>query len=310
MRATPPQTPQDASRRFSARHLRWAALAAPLLLSACARAVLNPAGFVANSERTILLDSLAIMLAIIVPTIVATLGFGWWFRASNARAKYNPTWSHSGAVELVTWGVPLLTIMLLGGVAWVSSHELDPAVPLASKNKAIDVQVVSLDWKWLFIYPEQRIATVNTITVPAGTPIHFTLTSASVMNSFYVPQLGSQIYTMNNMATELNLIADQPGTYAGLSSHYSGDGFSDMYFDLHAVTQDQFNDWVTATKASGPVFDRPAYTELAKQSLHVKPWTYRDIDPGIFADIVTDKIAPAPGPQAGTPSVDVSNRTN
>ena len=208
------------------------------------------------------------------------------------------------------WGIPLLTIMLLGGVAWVSSHQLDPAVPIASRNKAVEVQVVSLDWKWLFIYPGLGVASVNTLTVPAGTPVHFTLTSASVMNSFWVPRLGSQIYTMNNMATQLNLIADRPGTYDGLSAHYSGDGFSDMNFDVHAVPADQFASWVTATRAGGPVFDRAAYAELAKQSQKVQPFTYRGIDSTIYHDIVTDKIPPAPGPPPSVaPSKTASNRT-
>ncbi len=306
MSAITPLLP-SAARRYAA---PWGVLALPVLLSACAPAVLDPAGSIAAQDKTILVDSMAIMLAIIVPTIAATLGFAWWFRASNTRAKYNPTWTHSGAVELIVWGIPLLTIMLLGGVAWVGSHTLDPAVPIASKNKPIDVQVVSLDWKWLFIYPDQHVATVNTITVPADTPIHFSLTSASVMNSFFVPQLGSQIYTMNNMATQLNLIADHPGTYAGLSSHYSGDGFSDMYFDLHAVTADQFASWVAATKAdAGPVLDRAAYEQLSKQSMRVKPFAYHDVDTTIFTDIVSDKIAPGPGPDIEVPALSVKGHS-
>ena len=306
MSAQPPLTSR-AARRHAA---RWVVLALPVLLAGCAKAVLDPAGSIAAQETTILIDSMLIMLAIILPTIAATLGFAWWFRASNTRAKYNPTWTHSGAIELIVWGIPLLTIMLLGGVAWIGSHSLDPAIPIASKNKAIEVQVVSLDWKWLFIYPDQHIATVNTITVPADTPIHFSLTSASVMNSFYVPQLGSQIYTMNNMATQLNLIADQPGTYAGLSSHYSGDGFSDMYFDLHAVTADDFASWVTATQtAAGPVLDRAAYAQLSKQSMAVKPFAYHDIDSTIYTDVVSDKIAPGPGPEIEVPALSVKGHS-
>ncbi len=292
-----------------ARPARWLVLAAPLLSSACVPAVFSPQGSIAVQERTLLVDSLGIMLAIIVPTIVLTLGFAWWFRASNTRAKYNPTWAYSGAVELIVWGVPLLTIMLLGGVAWVASHRLDPATPIASKNKAIEVQVVSLDWKWLFIYPDEHIATVNTLTVPADTPVHFALTSASVMNSFYVPQIGSQIYTMAGMSAQLNLIADHPGTYAGLSTHYSGDGFSDMYFDMHAVPAADFATWVAATQASGPVLDRAAYTELAKQSLKVKPYSYREVDPALYADVVSLKIPSAPGPHPADPASSGGQRT-
>ena len=307
MHATPPRTSRA---RPGPRAARCLALAAPLLLAACHPAVMDPAGAIAGAERTILIDSLAIMLAIVLPTIALTLGFAWWFRASNTRAHYNPRWAHSGAIELIVWGIPLLTIMLLGGVTWVSSHQLDPSVPIASKNKPMEVQVVSLDWKWLFIYPDLGVASVNTLTIPADTPIHFSLTSASVMNTFWVPQLGSMIYTMNNMATQLNLIADHPGTYDGASGHYSGDGFSDMYFEVHAVAADQFGTWVTQTKASGPVFDRAAYAGLAKQSQKVAPFTYRDIDTSIYHDVVTGTIPAAPGPQSQTGStrLTASNR--
>ena len=187
-----------------------------------------------------MIDSLAIMLAIVVPTIAATFAVAWWFRASNMRARYLPDWVFSGRIELVVWSIPLLTIMLLGGVAWIGSHDLDPAKPLPSNTPPLEVQVVSLDWKWLFIYPGQRVASVNQLVVPAGVPIHFSLTSASVMNVFFVPQLGSMIYTMNGMTTQLNLRADAPGTFLGLSSHYSGDGFSDMHFDVQAVPAEQF----------------------------------------------------------------------
>ena len=168
----------------------------------------------------ILIDSLAIMLAIVVPTIAATFAFAWWFRASNARARYLPDWVFSGRIELIVWSIPLLVIMLLGGVAWIASHDLDPAKPLPSNTPPLEVQVVSLDWKWLFIYPSQGVASVNRLVVPAGVPIHFSLTSASVMNAFFIPQLGSMIYTMNGMTTQLNLQADAPGSFRGLSSHY------------------------------------------------------------------------------------------
>ena len=307
MPANPSPMPR---RRRLARAVRPLSCLAPLLLSACVPAVLGPEGSIAIQERTLLVDSMAIMLSIIVPTILLTLGFAWWFRASNTRAKYNPTWAYSGAVELIVWGVPLLTIMLLGGVAWVASHRLDPAVTIASKNKPIEVQVVSLDWKWLFIYPEEHIATVNTLTVPADTPIHFVLTSASVMNSFYVPQIGSQIYTMSGMSAQLNLIADHPGTYAGLSTHYSGDGFSDMYFNMHAVPASDYASWVAATKASGPVLDQAAYTELAKQSLKVAPYSYKDVTPDLYTDIVSLKVAPGPGPRPSDPASSGEHRIN
>jgi cytochrome o ubiquinol oxidase subunit 2 len=240
------------------------------------------------------------MLAIVVPTIVTTLGVAWWFRASNAKARYLPDWAYSGRIELIVWGIPLLVIMLLGGVAWIGAHELDPATPLASKTPPLEVQTVSLDWKWLFIYPSQGVASVNRLVIPAGTPIHFSLTSASVMNAFFVPQLGSMIYTMNGMTTQLNLQADSPGSFRGLSSHYSGDGFSDMHFDVLALPADRFAAWVEAAHKAGPSLDPTSYQALAKQSLNIAPFTYRAADPALFQQIVTQKLPPAPGPPPDT----------
>ncbi len=269
---------------------------AALCLTACRPAILDPQGPVGAADKTILIDSLAIMLTIVVPTIVATLGFAWWFRASNKKAVHWPDWAFSGQIEMIVWSIPLMTIVLLGGVAWIGSHQLDPAKPLASKTTPLEVQVVSLDWKWLFIYPAQHIASVNMLEIPAGAPVHFSLTSASVMNAFFIPQLGSMIYTMNGMATQLNLQADKAGTFHGLSSHYSGDGFSDMHFEVHAVTADAFAAWVTSARASGPILDSASYADLAKQSLKVAPFTYSDADPGIFDRIVTQALPPGPGP--------------
>ncbi len=287
--------------------LRPACLLGLVALAGCEPGVLSPAGPVSGAQRSILIDSLAIMLAIVIPTILGTLGVAWWFRKGNARARYTPDWAYSGRIELITWSVPLLTITLLGGVAWVASHELDPAKPLASKVPALDVQVVSLDWKWLFIYPGQHVAAVNRLVVPAGTPVHFTLTSASVMTAFFVPQLGSMIYTMNGMADQLNLQADHPGTYRGMASHYNGDGFSDMHFEVQAVPAEQFAAWVQATRQAGPVLDRASYAKLARQSIAVPPFTYRDTDSSLFASVVQQVIAPAPGPQG--PNADTSPRT-
>jgi cytochrome o ubiquinol oxidase subunit 2 len=285
---------------------RIAALLAPVLLTACQPAVLDPQGPVGSAEKTILIDSLGIMLAIVLPTIVATAGFAWWFRAGNIRAKYRPHWVYSGQIELIVWGIPLLTIMLLGGVAWVGSHKLDPAVPLPSKVPPLQVQAVSLDWKWLFIYPDQHIATVNQLVVPAGVPVHFALTSASVMNAFFIPSLGSMIYTMNGMATQLNLQADRPGTLRGLSSHYSGDGFSGMRFDVRAMPPDRFAAWVGATRDQGPALDDAAYGQLEQQSQDVKPFAYGSVAPDLFKRILTQALPPGPGPDTSTPRQRVS----
>ena len=265
-------------------------------LLACDLSLLSPAGPVASAERTILLNSLAIMLAIVVPTIIATLGFAWWYRASNTRARYLPSWAYSGRLELIVWSIPLLVILFLGGIAWLGSYELDPARPLPSRAPPLEIQVVSLDWKWLFIYPAQGVASVNFIEAPAGVPLHFSLTSASVFNVFFVPRLGSQIYAMNGMATQLHLLADRPGTYPGLSAHFSGDGFPDMSFDVRAVTPDEFNAWVGATRTKGPTLDAAAYHHLRRQSQNVAPYTYRQVQANLFADIVMQKLPPGEGP--------------
>jgi cytochrome o ubiquinol oxidase subunit 2 len=275
--------------------LRCAVALLPLTLGACSWAVLDPRGPVGHADRKILIDSLAIMLAIGVPTILATFAFAWWFRASNTRARYRPEWEFSGAIELVVWSIPAMVIILLGGVAWIGSHELDPAKPLSSDKAPLEIQVVSLDWKWLFIYPEHGIASVNHLVVPAGVPLHFSLTSASVWNAFFVPQLGSMIYTMNGMRTQLNLQADEPGTFHGLSAHFSGDGFSDMHFPVRAVRDDEFAAWVKATRGVGPSLDGTAYTALARQSASLPPATYGAVTPELFAQVVRQELAPGPG---------------
>jgi cytochrome o ubiquinol oxidase subunit II len=257
------------------------------LLGGCSEGVLDPKGPIADAERQILFNSLGIMLAIVIPTILATLGVAYWYRASNERARYLPDFAYSGRLEVLVWSIPLMTVILVGGVAWVGAHDLDPRKAISPAVKPLTVQVVSLDWKWLFILPDQGIASVNHLTVPVGTPINFELSSSGVMNSFFIPQLGSQIYTMSGMTTRLALQADHPGAYRGLSAQFSGDGFADMRFALDAVPAQQFEQWVTATRASGPVLDPQTYAELAKPSQAVAPFTYRAIAPGLFNTILT-----------------------
>src|ERR1700724_3144189 len=240
-------------------NMRHRALAVSLIraaaLGGCSEGVLDPKGPIAAAERLILFNSLGIMLAIVIPTILATLAVAFWFRSSNWRASYQPDFTYSGRLELLTWSIPAMTVLLVGGVAWVGAHDLDPRKPIGPAAKPLTVQVVSLDWKWLFIYPEQGVASVNHLVVPAGTPISFELTSAGVMNSFFVPQLGSQIYTMAGMVTHLQLQADHPGTYRGLSAQYSGNGFADMRFSVDAVSAEDFARWVDAARNAGPVLD-------------------------------------------------------
>ena len=267
-------------------------------IGGCRLALLSPAGPVAAGDRTIMLDSLAIMLAIVVPTIVATLAISWWFRASNRRARYRPAFANSGRLELIVWSIPALVIFFLGGIAWISAHTLDPAQPLPSSVPPVEVEAVSLDWKWLFIYPNQSVASVNRLVVPAGVPFHLRVTSASVFNVFFVPRLGSEIYAMYGMTTQLNLQAGQPGVYPGLSAHFSGDGFPGMAFDVQAVPAGQFTGWVAKTRSAGPTLDRASYRRLLQQSVDVKPYTYRAVEPGLFEAIVHEELPPGSGPKS------------
>ena len=285
--------------RWIAPRVALTAVGAALISGCSGPSILNPAGPVADANRQILVNSTLIMLAIGIPTILATIAFAWWFRAGNAKAKYDPDFVYSGQVEMIVWSIPTIVILFLAGVIWIGSHQLDPAKPLKSNAPTLEVQVVSLDWKWLFIYPQQGVATVNQLVVPAGVPVHFSLTSGSVMNSFFIPQVGSMIYTMNGMKTDLNLQVDKPGAYYGVSSHYSGDGFSDMNFQVKAVPAAEFAGWAASARGKGPALDGRGYLQLAQQSVNVRPYSYGAVAPGLFDAIVTQKLPQGPGPTTG-----------
>jgi cytochrome o ubiquinol oxidase subunit 2 len=263
---------------------------------------LDPQGPIASAQRLLLFDSTAIMLVVVIPVIVATLAFAWWYRSSNTHATRSLDESYEGRVEFVVWSIPALTVILLGGVIWIGSHQLDPRTPIPAKSDPLRVDVVSLDWKWLFIYPDQGVASVNQLVIPARTPIEFRLTSATVMNSFFVPQLGSQIYTMGGMITHLHLLADQPGEYPGFSANFSGDGFSDMRFIAKAVSADNFNAWVEEARNTGSALDDAGYAELAKPSKAVPPATYRSVEPKLFERILDQTMAGPGKAGAGGPA--------
>jgi cytochrome o ubiquinol oxidase subunit 2 len=266
------------------------ALIAVATLGGCTDAIFDPKGPVALAERQILLNALGIMLAIVIPVIVATLGVAFWFRASNDRARYRPNFAYSGRLEMLVWSIPAMTVFLVGGVAWVGSHDLSPRKPIVSTVKPVRVQVVSLDWKWLFIYPDQGVASVNRLTIPVGTPVSLELTSSGVMNSFFVPQLGSQIYTMAGMVTRLHLLADYSGTYRGFSAQFSGEGFSDMHFDTDVVTNEKFAQWLDSARNTGPELDAKSYGDLTKPSAAVTPFTYRSVAPDLFGRILVTEV--------------------
>jgi cytochrome o ubiquinol oxidase subunit II len=269
-----------------------------MLMASCSEGVLDPHGPVGKAERVILYDSTAIMLAVIIPVIVLTLVFAWWFRAKNSQARYRPDFEYSGRIEMIIWFIPALVILFLGGIAWTGSHDLDPQAPLEESAAPFDIEVISLDWRWLFIYPRQGIASLNRLVVPAGVPLRFRLTSTTVMNSFFMPQLGSQIYTMPNMVTRLNLEADQPGTFEGLSAQFSGDGFSEMRFDLVSMAPEAFEGWVTTTKTQGGVLDGRTFEELVKPAKAEGVQTYAQVSEGLFDSISSGHMAAIP-PQRG-----------
>ncbi|MET3859087.1 cytochrome o ubiquinol oxidase subunit 2 [Rhizobium sp. OAE497] len=274
-------------------------LGAPL--SSCSLAILDPLGPVGRGNAQILIDATIIMLAIVIPTIALAFWTAWRYRASNKKADYLPYWSYSGRIEAVVWSIPILTIMFLSGLIWIGSHELDPFRPLPSKAPTLEVQVVSLDWKWLFIYPEEKVASVNQLVIPAGRPVHFSITSASVFNVFFVPRLGSMIYAMPGMTSQLYLQADRPTQIWGTSAQFSGDGFSDMQFNVHSLTEDEFAKWIDHAKLAGPVLDQSSYSDLLHQSQRMTPTVYGKADPHLFHLIANQTVASGAGPQPEAP---------
>jgi cytochrome o ubiquinol oxidase subunit II len=248
-------------------------------------ALFDPKGPIGADEKSIIIYATCLMLLVVVPVIVLTLAFAWRYRASNTRAAYAPNWSHSGKIEAVVWAIPCVIIALLAAGTWTWSHELDPYRAITVPGiKPMDVDVVSLDWKWLFIYPDLKIASVNEVAFPVGTPVHFRLTSASVMNSFFIPQLGSQVYTMAGMQTQLHLLASAPGNYAGISANYSGDGFSDMTFTARVLPAAQFAAWIAKVRASKQDLTLTAYRRLAAPSERAPVTYYGDIGSNVYHD--------------------------
>ncbi|HTC16706.1 MAG TPA: ubiquinol oxidase subunit II [Steroidobacteraceae bacterium] len=261
------------------------------MLASCHEGPLDPQGPVGQAERVILYDATGIMLAVVIPVIVLTLVFAWWFRAGNRRATYRAEWEYSGRIELIIWAIPALVVLFLGGMAWISSHELDPPKPLQSAAAPLEVEVISLDWRWLFIYPREHIATVNYLVIPTDVPVHFRLTSTSVMNSFFIPQLGSQIYTMPGMTTQLNLEADKPGTYPGISAQFSGPGFSDMRFSVHVESSEGFASWIAHTREQAGVLDETSFNELVVPTRAEGELTYGSVSQDPFRSVADGSIA-------------------
>ena len=264
-------------------------------LAGCNTVVMNPSGDIAAQQSHLILTSTLLMLVIIVPVIALTLLFAWRYRQSNTEAVYEPEWDHSTSLELVIWGAPLLIVIALGLITWISTHTLDPYRPLfridaqrtlAPNTRPLMVEVVALDWKWLFIYPELGVASVNELVAPVDVPITFKITSSTVMNSFFVPALAGQIYAMPGMQTQLHAVINKPGEYEGFSANYSGAGFSGMRFKFRGTSAQDFDAWVKTTQAGGGTLDRPAYLKLEQPSERVPVSHYAQVAPDLFNAIL------------------------
>jgi cytochrome o ubiquinol oxidase subunit 2 len=265
------------------------------LLAGCNMVVLDPAGDVAQQQGDLVVISTLLMLIIIVPVMALTGYFAWKYRAANEAATYKPDWDHSTQLELAIWAIPLLIIICLGAVTWVGTHLLDPYRPLArtapgqavtERDKPLEVQAVALNWKWLFIYPEQGVATVNELAVPEGRPLKFRISSSSVMNSFYVPALAGQIYAMPGMETKLHAVFNQTGNFEGFSANYSGAGFSNMRFRVRSLTDKGFEQWAAGARAAGQTLDRAAYLKLERPSEKEPVRRFAQVETGLFDRIV------------------------
>lgn len=276
-------------------------LSLAVFLSGCKSIVLSPAGDIAKQQANLVVVSTVLMLLIIIPVMALTAWFAWRYRASNTEATYDPEWHHSTAVELGIWTAPLLIVIALGAVTWITTHTLDPfrpiarisaAQPLNKDVKTLRVQVVAMDWKWLFIYPDYGIATINELAAPVDTPIKFEITATTVMNAFYVPALAGMIYAMPAMQTELNAVINEPGNYEGFSANYSGAGFSGMKFRFHGLSQQDFDAWIKQNKDAGGKLDRPTVQVLEKPSEREPVRRFGDVEPNIYHAILNLCVDP------------------
>jgi cytochrome o ubiquinol oxidase subunit II len=260
---------------------------ASVMLAGCQGGVLDPKGQVGVDEKYLIIVATLLMLVVVIPVIVMTLFFAWKYREGRDHEIYAPKWSHSKKIELVVWLVPIIIIVILGVITWRSTHDLDPYKPLVHEKEHLTVEVVSLNWKWLFIYPEQGVASVNELAFPTDVPVEFKITSDTTMNSFFIPQLGGQIYSMAGMETQLHLIANEPGTYDGFSANYSGEGFTGMQFKAIA-TEDEagFDAWVNKLKQQPQTLNPSSYRALAEPSENNPVQYFGQVKPGMFHHIL------------------------
>jgi cytochrome o ubiquinol oxidase subunit 2 len=263
-------------------------LCAATFLGGCSSILLfDPKGPIGEAQRFVIIAAIVLMLIVVIPVFIMAFRFARKYSVSNTESTYMPKWGHSAKIEFFMWAIPFAIVALLAILAWTSTHSLDPYKPIPSSYEPINIEVVSLDWKWLFIYPDQKIATVNEITFPVNVPLSFKLTSDTVMTSFFIPQLGSQIYAMAGMQTRLHLLADKPGVYAGHNQQFSGRGYADMHFKANAVSPEEFESWVQKIRQSPEKLDAGRYEKLAKPSVGHHPVTYfSSVEPDLFEYIL------------------------
>lgn len=260
----------------------------PLLLTGCSKLlILNSKGPIGQEETLLIYKSIAAMLIVIVPVFIMTYLFVKRYRASNDDAEYDPDFVHSTAVEVVIWTVPILIVTFLSYLVWVKTYELDPYKPIASEHEPLNIQVISLDWNWLFIYPDHDIAMINELVIPEDVPLSFKLTSATVMTSFFIPQLGSQMYAMGGMQTQLNLMADEPGVYEGKNIEYSGVGYDTMHFKVIAKTREEFDSWFVEAREQNNPLDMAAYNELNQPIVDYPVTIFSSVEPGLFNHVMS-----------------------
>lgn len=257
-----------------------------LSLSGCNFVLFDPKGPIAQQQMWLLIISIAVMSIVVIPVIVLAIWFPIKYRAGNKKTDYQPDWEHSSKIEAVVWAVPILIIIVLGSITYITSYSLDPRKPIESEQPPMVIQVVAMDWKWLFIYPEQEIATINEIAIPVNVPVEFLVTSDTVMNSFFIPHLGTQIYAMSGMENRVHLMADEEGVYPGFSASYSGFGFSGMKFSTKAVSQQGFDQWIAKVKAAPQVLDDKRFAELQEKSRDMPAAYYSSVNPLLFSDII------------------------
>ncbi len=271
-------------------------------LSGCDWVLLDSKGMVGLAQRDLILICIGLMLIVVIPAIVLTFVFAWRYRAGNTKAKYTPDWSHSTKVEIVVWGVPLIIIAVLAVIVWKSTHELDPYKPLDVAGEPLHVDVIATDWKWVFVYPDLGIATVNQLNFPANRPLAFNITSNSTMNTFFIPQLGGQIYAMAGMRTQLHLIANEPGQFRGMSGNYSGHGFSNMKFIATASSNEEFERWVTEVRSAPDALSFTQFKALAAPSKNAPVQHFSSVEPLLFKKVIDQFIGVGENTAAATPA--------